>query len=281
MSLPAYAMNQPTFPEMYERHLVGALFRPWALALLDEVDWREGARVLDVACGTGIVARLARERVGPRALVAAVDVSAPMLEVARRMAPQVDWRAGDAAALPLREGESFDLVFCQQGLQFFADGAAAAREMGRALASGGRLAVSTWRPIEESAVFREAHRIAEQVLGPIADRRHALGDDGELARLLTQAGFDEVRVRKATKPVRFAEPAIFARMNAMALVGMSGAAKELGEAERERAVETIATESLKVFAALMRSGELEFDTVSNVATATRAREGGAGSPTRG
>ena len=269
MSLPAYALHQATFPEMYERHLVGPLFRPWALALLEEADWREGGRVLDVACGTGIVARLAQERVGSRGRVAGVDVSAPMLEVARGVSPAVDWREGDASALPIREGETFDAVFCQQGLQFFADRLAAAREMRRALASGGRLVVSTWRQIEESPVLREAHRIAERLLGPIVDRRHALGDDYELTRLLTQVGFDDVRVRKATKTVRFAEPTAFARLNAMALVGMSSAAKQLGEADRERAVERIAGESLEAFAPYMSGPGLAFDTVSNVATATR------------
>jgi ubiquinone/menaquinone biosynthesis C-methylase UbiE len=267
MTLPAYALDKPTFPRMYERHLVGPLFRPWAAALLDEVRLREGERALDIACGTGIVARLARERVGTRGRVAAVDVSAPMLEVARELAPDVDWREGDAAALPLRAGEAFDAVLCQQGLQFFADRPAAARQMRRALAPRGRIAVSTWRPIEEAPVFREAHRVAERILGPVHDQRHALGDERELGSLLGEAGFLEVRVRTATVTLRFSDPATLARMNAMALVGMSAAAKTLDEAGRERAIASIAAESLEAFAAHVRSGELVFETASNVATA--------------
>lgn len=267
MSLPAYALNQASFPQMYERHLVGPLFRPWALALLDEVNLREGERVLDVACGTGIVARLAQQRVGSAGRVAAVDVSAQMLEVARGLSPAVDWREGNACELPLRDGEAFDVVFCQQGLQFFADRPAAARHMRRALAPGGRLAVSTWRPIEEAPVFRETHRIAERLLGPIVDQRHALGDEDELTRLLMDAGFENVRSRKIAKTVRFAQAATFARLNAMALVGMSGAAKRLSEMEREQAIEAITSESLDLFADYARGGELAFDTVSNVASA--------------
>src|SRR5688572_24835153 len=219
MSLPAYALNQASFPQMYEHHLVGPLFRPWALALLDEARLREGERALDVACGTGIVARLAQERVGTRGRVAAVDLSAPMLEVARDLSPAIDWREGDAAALPLREGETFDVVFCQQGLQFFGDRA-----------------------------------------------------DVELARLVSEAGFDDVRTRKAEKAVRFAEPAAFARLNAMALIGMSGAAKSLGEADRERAIATIAQETLNLAAGYSKGGELVFHTVSNVLTASAPRE---------
>ena len=269
MSLPAYALNQPTFPQMYERHLVGPLFRPWALAILDEAGLRRDDRVLDVACGTGIVARLAKERLGPGARVAAVDVSAPMLEVARSLSPAVDWREGNAAALPLRDGEAFDVVFCQQGLQFFNDREGAAREMRRALVPGGRLAVSTWRPIAEAPVFRETHRIAERLLGPIVDQRHALGDERELERLLVEAGFDEVRTRTVAKTVRFGEPTAFARLNAMALVGMSGAAKELTAEKRERAVAAIAEESLALFADQAQGPELAFETVSNVASAKR------------
>jgi ubiquinone/menaquinone biosynthesis C-methylase UbiE len=224
--------------------------------------------VLDVACGTGIVARLAREQVGPRGRVVAVDVSAPMLQVARDLAPDVDWREADASALPLHEDEAFDVIFCQQGLQFFSDRTAAAREMRRGVAPGGRIAVSTWRPIDEAPVFRETHRIAERHLGPTVDQRHALGDEGALARLLVEAGFDDVRCRKVALAIRFADATPFVRMNAMALVGMSDAARRMGEAEREEAVDSIARESLEAIAGYARGGELAFDTVANVATAS-------------
>ncbi|MCO5108730.1 MAG: class I SAM-dependent methyltransferase [Burkholderiaceae bacterium] len=127
MSLPAYAMNLSSFPETYERCLVGPLFRPWAETILDDVDLAPGDRVLDVACGTGIVARLARERLGEAGRVVGVDISPAMLAVARTAAPAIDWREGDACALPLRDAEKFDVVVCQQGLQFFPDKPAGAR----------------------------------------------------------------------------------------------------------------------------------------------------------
>src|ERR1700722_4146257 len=102
MSLPSYAMNQPTFPEMYEKWFVAPLFRPWAELTLGEVNLASGDRLLDIACGTGIVARIARERLGEAASIVAVDVSPDMLAVARKIAPDIDWRQGNAAALPLQ-----------------------------------------------------------------------------------------------------------------------------------------------------------------------------------
>ena len=126
MSLPSYAMNQASFPEMYERWLVGPLFRPWAEMTLEEVRVSPDDRILDIACGTGIVARLASERLGDAGHVVGVDLSPDMLAVARALAPDVDWREGNASALPLRDGEQFDVVVCQQGLQFFPDRPAAA-----------------------------------------------------------------------------------------------------------------------------------------------------------
>jgi len=144
MTLPNYALGRANFPENYERWLVGPLFRSFAERTLDEVQPSRGQRILDIACGTGIVARLAKERIGAAGHVVGVDISSDMLAVARAVAPSIDWREGNAGALPLHRGEQFDIVVCQQGLQFFPDKPAAAGEMRRALTRGGRLAVSTW-----------------------------------------------------------------------------------------------------------------------------------------
>src|SRR5687767_1653134 len=104
MTLPSYAMNQASFPEMYERWLVGPLFLPWAKLTLDELNLSQDDSVLDIACGTGIVARVAKERLGDTGHVVGIDVSADMLAVARTVAPDIDWREGNASSLPLSEG---------------------------------------------------------------------------------------------------------------------------------------------------------------------------------
>ena len=128
-------------PQAYERYMVPTLFTPWAQELLARAALHAGERVLDVACGTGIVARLAAQRVGPSGYVMGVDLNAAMIETARTQTPPagapVEWREGDAHALPCADA-TFDVVCCQQGLQFFPDKPHALREMHRVLGPGGR-----------------------------------------------------------------------------------------------------------------------------------------------
>ncbi len=267
MSLPSYAMNQPTFPEMYERWLVAPLFRPWAELTLDEVNLASGDRLLDIACGTGIVARVAKERLGEGAYIVGIDVSPDMLAVARRAAPNIDWRQGNAAALPLQEGEQFNVVVCQQGLQFFPDKPAAVAQMRRALMPGGRLAISTWRSDDEIPFFRELRRIAERHLGPIADQRHSFGDAAQLEAVLRDAGFGEGRSKTISRIMHFEANTWLLRGNAMALVGMSAAGKSMDEQERKRVVEAIVSESEPVRERYTDGSEIAFELSTNLATA--------------
>jgi ubiquinone/menaquinone biosynthesis C-methylase UbiE len=136
-----------SLPELYERFLVEPLFRPFAEELLNRASLRPQDRLLDVACGTGIVARLAQQVIRAPGVVVAVDASPGMLAVARSVAPAIEWREGDAARLPFASDPSFDVVTCHQGLQFFRDKPAALQEMHRVLAPGGRLAIGTWRSV--------------------------------------------------------------------------------------------------------------------------------------
>ena len=96
-----------TFPEIYERLLVGPLFRPFAEDLIARLHPGAHDRLLDVACGTGIVARVARERMGQAARIVGVDASAPMLAVARGVDSTIDWREGNAMTLPVSDDERF------------------------------------------------------------------------------------------------------------------------------------------------------------------------------
>jgi len=267
MTLP---FAQRSFPEIYEQELVGPLFRPFAESVIEETAPAPGQRVLDIACGTGIVARLAHQRVGNGGTVVGVDISPLMLAVARSMEPRIDWREGDALALPLRPDEEFDVVICQQGLQFFPDRTAGVREMRRALEPGGRLAISTWRPDDELPFLRELRRIAERHVGPIADRRHSLGEAGDLEAVLLDAGFREIRLTTVSHTVRFQDGTVFVRLNAMAMVGMSAEAKTMGDDERDRLVQAIVRDSAALSSRNTDAhGRLAYLISSNVATATR------------
>ena len=234
--------------------------------LLARVSPRPGDRVLDIACGTGIVARLAQALVGPSGTVVGVDVSPGMLEVARKVGPEVTWHDGSALALPVADGERFDVVTCQQGLQFFPDRAAAASEMRRALGPGGRLAVATWRPVDEMPMFRELQRVAERHLGPVVDQRHAFGDGEQLAALLRAAGIADVAVDTVTRALRFDDGATFVRLNTMALVGMSPAAKAMTDEARAAAVMAIVADSADVLRTFSDGSAAVFDISSNIAT---------------
>jgi ubiquinone/menaquinone biosynthesis C-methylase UbiE len=129
-------------PENYERYLVPNIFRPWAEDLVEIAALRPGERVLDIACETGIVARTAARKLGGSGSVVGLDLSAPMLAAARAAAAAesvaVEWWEGSAVNLPLGDA-AFEVVFCQQGLQFFPDRVSALREIYRVLTPGGRL----------------------------------------------------------------------------------------------------------------------------------------------
>jgi ubiquinone/menaquinone biosynthesis C-methylase UbiE len=114
---------------------------------------------LDLGCGIGVVACILRERLGGATRIVGFDPSRVMIEKARLLAPEIDWRDGDVMALPF-PADSFDLVLCQDMLRFVPDRVAVLREVRRVLSPGGRLLASTWRPYGDepldSAALRQA-----------------------------------------------------------------------------------------------------------------------------
>lgn len=259
------AGTPPNMPELYEKYLVVPLFRPFAVAMTEAAALKSGERVLDVACGTGIVARLAQQRVGADGAVVAVDLSPAMLAVGREVAPQVEFREGNASALPLEHGEAFDAALCHQGFQFFPDKAAAARELRRALVSGGRAFIATWVPLFESRAFFDMTNVAERHLGPVIDQRHSFGDPRALSQLLLDAGFKDVRVVTVTRRLHFEQPEALLRLNAMALVGMSKGGGALAPEQRAALVDAIVADCEPVVARYADGGGMSFDLSTNLA----------------
>jgi SAM-dependent methyltransferase len=213
VSQPRWQHIGGTGAAVYERHLVPAMFAPWAPKLVDLTEVMPGERVLDVACGTGVVTRLAAERAGPRGRVMGLDLSPAMLAVARSLPPvegaAIEWVQANALALPLMDG-AIDAVLCQHGLQQLPDRPAALGEMRRVLAPGGRLAVSVWGRIEGSPGMAALVDALEEHVGTAAaDNRRlpfALGDAAELHHLLAAAGFRDMRVLTLTETARFPSP---------------------------------------------------------------------------
>jgi ubiquinone/menaquinone biosynthesis C-methylase UbiE len=198
--------------EEYEQVFVPATFAPWARDLVTTAALCPGERVLDVACGTGVVARHAAPLVGAGGRVVGVDSSPAMLAVARaRPAPvgaAVEWREADAAALSLPEG-AFDVVLCQHGLQFMADRPLALREMRRVLRADGRLALSVWR---SSAGVEALWEVVARHLGAATAAAHqqafALADGDALAALVAGAGFRAVAIATRALPARYPRAAV-------------------------------------------------------------------------
>jgi SAM-dependent methyltransferase len=247
-------------PELYERYLVPAVTLRWAEDLVERVGIRRGDRVLDVACGTGVVARVAAAHAGR---VVGLDLNSGMLGVARAAAPGIEWVEGSALTLPFDDGE-FDVVVCQLGLQFFDDRLGALREMRRVLAGGGRAAASVFTAIERNPAALALSDALDRHFGDgasLAKRsEHSLADAEELCRLCTAAGFGRTRVDTVTLTLRFS--------SVQEWVGIQLAATPLaGLAGREDAVARVAEEVGDSLAAFVEDGSFAFPQEVNVALA--------------
>ena len=194
------ARFEGSIPENYDRYLGPVLFEPYARDLARRVQATEKTRLLEVACGTGIVTRHLRERLPAGARFVATDLNPPMLDLARRKLEGVrgiEWQPADACALPFPDG-SFDVLVCQFGLMFVPDKAAALREARRVLAPGGTFLFSVWDSLERNVFAKQGH---ETIAGFFPDNPptfyqvpFSLHRTDILAEMLAQAGFADVRV---------------------------------------------------------------------------------------
>lgn len=190
----------------YEDLFVPALFGQWAPIVLDAAQVAPGQRVLDVACGTGVLAREAAVRTGPTGAVVGLDPGAGMLAVAEGLAPGIEWQQGTAEVLPF-PNDSYDVVVSQFGLMFFSDRAQALREMMRVLTPGGRLAVAVWDSLDTAPGYASEAELLGRIAGPdAADALRApyvLGDRNELAALFAEAGMASAEIRTIQGTARF------------------------------------------------------------------------------
>lgn len=191
--------------------MVPVLFGPWATVLIEHAKPVAGDRVLDLACGTGVVARQVAPRLQGNGTLVGLDLNPAMLDVARASSGDlaIEWRQGRAEALAFDDG-AFDLVLCQFGLMFFADRGVALTESRRVLGERGRIALSVWQGLDRHPFYDQLHRVIEQRIGvsALADI-FSLGGEAELRSLLEGAGFERPRIEARTMTARFPSPEAF------------------------------------------------------------------------
>ena len=236
--------------ELYEQRFVPALFEHWVGPVLDAAGVHPGQDVLDVACGTGVVARSAADRVGPTGSVTGVDLNPAMLAVASRLRPDLTWRQGDVAALPF-DDDAFDVVTCQSAAMFFPDLVAALREMGRVTRPGGTVAVQVFDLREQQPAYgpwiamvaRHAGEDALRMLGTY----WVHGDRELLRERCAAAGLRVTAVHDHERPAHF--PSVEAMVRTE--VGATPLAERLSPAE----LDGVLADSYAVFEPFLTPGQ--------------------------
>ena len=210
------AIFEGSIPENYDRFLGPTFFEPFANDIVARLDPKSHSSVLEVACGTGIVTRRLRDRLSGEARLVATDLNPAMFALAQeKFAPEenVIWQEADAGALPFADG-SFDAVVCQFGVMFFPDKAAAFRETGRVLGSGGVFLFNVWDSFEQNPVARIAHETIASFFesDPPTFYLTPFGfhDANLIRRILQEAGFKEIEISVVKLPCRSRSAAEFA-----------------------------------------------------------------------
>jgi ubiquinone/menaquinone biosynthesis C-methylase UbiE len=259
--------------ELYQNVLVPAVFGPWADELLRRAAPPPGARVLDVGCGTGVVTRAAARIVGPRGAVTGLDMNPAMLEVARHIPVEegsghITWvqSAADQIALP---DATFDLITCQQVLQFVPDRGAVLREFRRLLAPGGRVAIAAWaaadlHPFQQGVDVAIARHTGQ----PALVAGFALSDPDEIRQLLEDAGFQVIAIDYLAKESRFPDPEQGLRGHLLAATAGIPSFRQLDAGSRTELIDQIVSDLSDLIRANTVAGELVHAWHSHIAIAT-------------
>jgi ubiquinone/menaquinone biosynthesis C-methylase UbiE len=259
--------------ELFQRYIVPRITSLWGKDLIDRARVRVGENVLDVACGTGVVTRLAAQQSG-NGRVVGLDLNADMLRVARGVAHDgisIEWCEGSALALPFEEG-TFNVVLCQLGLQFFPDESLALHEMARVLSFGGRLLLSVFTSIERTPVAYVFANALDRHLGESASSakraEHSFSDSDRLEQLAADAGLKNVVVVPVTLTIRFPSALDYVRLQLTATPQARLLSKMMAQ-ERDAMIQVIAQDLASALGSVGPTGEVSSAQECNVLTATR------------
>jgi ubiquinone/menaquinone biosynthesis C-methylase UbiE len=202
--------NADARARFYDKHVVPPVFAQWALLLVDAASVAQGQRILDVACGTGIVARVLADQVVGHVEITGIDLNRSMTKIARRLCPDIDWHQGNVTSMPFAD-ESFDVVLCQAALMLFRDQVVALQEMRRVLCSSGRIAVMV------PGAIPQPFDIACEILGKVAGKEvanvwrseFALRDHSDVTSLFVKAGFESANLKTHQVTARYPSIAAF------------------------------------------------------------------------
>lgn len=251
--------------EVYDAFFVPALFEPWARIVADVADPGPGEQALDIACGTGVLAREMAKRVLPSGTVAGVDRNEGMIAVARERAAEIEWRVAQAESLPYSDA-TFDAVVSQFGLMFFEDRSKAITEMWRVLRPKGRLAVAVWDKLENILGYAVLAKLLERLYGArLAAEISApfsMGDVAELTELFEGAGASGVKVRTVERHATFPSVEAWIRLDLEAWT--------LGDMLDDAQTEVLlreAEQAMKPF--ILDDGRCSFPAAAHIVTATK------------
>jgi ubiquinone/menaquinone biosynthesis C-methylase UbiE len=190
--------------KVYEEFFVPALLAEWAPVMAKAVEMKYGERILDVACGTGVLARYMKKNYN--ADVTGVDISKEMLSVASEKTRDIQWVESPAESLPF-ENDSFDAVTCQFGLMFFNNREGALQEMNRVLKPGRKVSVSVWDTIENSPGYLTLYELLRQEFGDDVSGQllhpFALGDKALLKEIFRTVGFKSFEIETKKRSAIF------------------------------------------------------------------------------